>query len=108
MRRMWRRLAAAAVVGFVILCLVLIFRSDPVRGDVGRVDRGRLVVTVDEEGETRVRDRYVVAAPISGRVARITLDAGDPVQRGGVVARMNPLPLDPRPRAEAEARLAAA
>jgi HlyD family secretion protein len=108
MRRIWRRLGAAAAVGFLILCLVLIFRPAPVRVDVGRVERGRLVVTVDEEGETRVRDRYVVTAPISGRVARITLEPGDPVQRGGVVARMNPLPLDPRTRAEAEARIAAA
>src|SRR6185503_6732996 len=77
----------------------------PVPVEVGRVERGGLSVTVDEEGETRVRDRYVVVAPIAGRVARLTLDAGDAVQRGTVVARMNPLPLDPRARAEAQARV---
>jgi HlyD family secretion protein len=65
-------------------------------------------VTVDEEGETRVRDRFVVAAPIAGRVARLTLEPGDHVAQGAVVAEMRPLPLDPRARAEAEARIEAA
>ena len=86
----------------------LVFRPSPVRVEIGSVERGRLVVTVDEEGETRVRDRFVVAAPIAGRVARLTLEPGDPVQQGTVVARMHPVPLDPRTRAEAAARLEAA
>jgi len=86
----------------------LVFRPAPVRVELGRVERGGLVVTVDEEGETRVRDRFVIAAPIAGRVARLTLEAGDAVQVGSVVARMHPLPLDPRTQAEASARLDAA
>ena len=86
----------------------LVFRPAPVRVELGRVERGKLVVTVDEEGETRVRDRFVIAAPIAGRVARLTLEAGDGVQVGSVVARMHPLPLDPRTQAEASARLDAA
>ncbi|MEO8603336.1 MAG: efflux transporter periplasmic adaptor subunit, partial [bacterium] len=99
-------MAVAALVGLGLLFLV--FRPVPVHVEIGHVARGRIVVTVDEEGETRVRDRFVVAAPIAGRVTRLTLDAGDAVQRGMVVARMHPLPLDPRARAEAEARLQAA
>jgi HlyD family secretion protein len=74
--------------------------------DVTTASRGPLVVTVDEEGRTRVRDRFVVAAPVAGRVLRIELEPGDPVKRGMVVARIQPEQsplLDARSRAEAEA-----
>ncbi|HSP99585.1 MAG TPA: HlyD family efflux transporter periplasmic adaptor subunit [Candidatus Dormibacteraeota bacterium] len=105
----WRRRAAAGAALVLAAVLVwFVFRPAPVRVEVGRVERGRLMVTVDEEGETRVRDRFVVTAPIAGRVARLTLEPGDPLQQGTVVARMHPVPLDPRARAEAEARLEAA
>jgi HlyD family secretion protein len=67
-----------------------------------------LQVTVDEEGETRVRQRFVVAVPATGRLLRIDLDEGDRVEPGEVVARVVPVPLDPRDRAAAEARLQAA
>jgi HlyD family secretion protein len=63
---------------------------------------------VDEEGETRVRQRFVVAAPAAGRLLRIELDEGDAVEVGEVVARIVPAPLDPRDRAAAQARLEAA
>ena len=79
--------------------------------DMIAVERGDLLVTVDEDGQTRVKDRYVVDAPLDGHVGRIDLDAGDPVEEGAVVARivpLNPPLLDARTRAEAEARLAAA
>src|SRR5512139_1109980 len=94
---MWRR-RLTILAGAVALAVLawLVFRPAPVRVELGRVERGPLVVTVDEEGETRVRDRFVVAAPIAGRVARLTLEPGDPVQQGTVVARMHPVPLDPR------------
>ena len=61
-------------------------------------------VTIDEEGETRVRDRFVVSAPVSGRSQRIELEPGDTVVRGKtVVARLIPAapPLSIRAR-EAE------
>ena len=79
--------------------------------DVASVARGPLVVTVDEEGRTRVRDRFIVAAPVTGRVLRIDLDPGARVARGEVVARMqpeSPALLDARTRAEAIAAMAAA
>jgi HlyD family secretion protein len=66
---------------------------------------------VDGEGKTRVRDRYVVAAPVAGRIQRITLRRGDAVEKGQVVALIETLPLtplDPRQRAEAIARVNAA
>ena len=79
--------------------------------DVATVSRGPLVVTVDEEGRTRVRDRFVVSAPVSGRVLRIELEPGDAVKRGDVVARIRPETpslLDVRARAEAEAAVESA
>src|SRR5690606_1046666 len=60
------------------------------------------------EGETRVRQRYVVAAPTSGRLLRIALEEGDAVAAGDVVARIEPAPLGPRDLASAQARLDAA
>jgi HlyD family secretion protein len=88
--------------------LVWLLRAEPVRVEVGAVDRGPLEGTVDEEGRTRVRHRYVIAAPVSGGLERIVLDEGDPVAPGDVVARVSPAPLDPRATAQAQARLEAA
>ncbi len=80
--------------------------------DAGTVTRGRLVVTVDEEGETRLHHRFAVSAPVAGRVLRIELHPGDEVERNKtIVARIRadaPALLDVRTRAEAEAVLAAA
>ncbi len=83
----------------------------PVAVDLGRVERGHLQVTVDEDGRTRVKDRYLVSAPLLANVARIELNPGDPVEPGTVLARLLPLQaplLDARSKAEAEARVAAA
>lgn len=85
--------------------LVYALRPAVVPVEVTAVTRGPLRVTIDEEGRTRVRDRYLVVAPVAGRVARITLDEGSPVTRGLIVARLSAAPLDPRSREEAAARL---
>lgn len=84
------------------------FRPAALRVELGAVTRGPLTITVDAEGETRVRTRYVVAAPVNGRLVRLTLDEGDTVARGQVVATVTPAPLDPRARDEARARLESA
>jgi HlyD family secretion protein len=79
--------------------------------DIGEVTRGELVVEVGAEGRTRVRDLYVVAAPLTGRLQRIGNRTGETVRKGDVVARLDPSEaalLDPRSRAEAQAALAAA
>jgi HlyD family secretion protein len=98
-----RVLIALAVVG-VLLAVALWPRSVVV--ETGAVTRGALMVTVDEEGVTRVRDRYVVSSPVAGRVLRIELEPGDTVRKGQPVARVRaeaaPL-LDERTRAEAQA-----
>ena len=83
-------------------------RPRPIPVETATAARGLLRVTIDEEGRTRVRDRYIVAAPVAGRVARIALEEGAPVTRGLVVARLSAAPLDPRAREQAQARRRAA
>jgi len=92
--------------------LVYAFLPKPVGVDLATVSRGPLVVTVDEDGKTRLKDRYVVAAPLAGRLQRIELKAGDSVEAGktliAAIEPTDPALLDPRARAEAEARVRAA
>jgi len=88
----------------------LAFLPQPLVVETARVGRGSLRVTIDGTGQTRVRERYVVAAPVAGQLARITLRAGDEVETGDEVAWIAPplAPLlDPRTRAQIEARVAA-
>jgi HlyD family secretion protein len=84
----------------------------PVSVEVDRVTEGPLVVTVDEEGMTRVRQRYVVAAPVAGQLRRIDWKAGAPVEAGRTVLAVLETSgadfLDTRSLAQAEARVAAA
>jgi HlyD family secretion protein len=84
-------------------------RPRPVPVEAAAVTRGDLQVTLDQEGKTRVRHRYVVSAPVGGRVLRIALEPGDRVTAGKTeVARLLPdAPplLDARSRAAAEARV---
>ena len=68
------------------------------------MEPGTLQVTVDAEGKTRVRDRFIIAAPLTGRLARIDLEPGDAIQSGTVVAQIDALPLDTEVQA-AQARL---
>jgi HlyD family secretion protein len=96
------RLIAAVVIVAGILAVAL--WPEAIEVDVVRVERGPMRVTVDEEGETRVRERFVVSAPVSGRLQRVELEPGDTVVRGKtVVARLIPAApplLDPRASAE--------
>lgn len=87
--------------------LVFAFRPQPVPVDFALVERGPLIVTVSEEGETRVRDVFVLSAPIAGRARRIEAEVGDPVAAGRtVVAEIEPIDpafLDVRSEAQAQA-----
>jgi HlyD family secretion protein len=95
-------LAAAAALAW------LFFAPEPVVVEMAAVTRGPLEVTVDQEGEVRVHDRYVVAAPVAGKLVRVNLHDGDAVKAGDVVAELEPSPLDARARDEAIARVEAA
>jgi HlyD family secretion protein len=91
--------------------LVWGFWPQAVPVEVVAVKRGPMTVTIEEEGRTRVIDRYVISAPIDGVTCRVGLDVGDPVERGQMLLKISPLAsqvLDPRSRAQAQARVAAA
>jgi HlyD family secretion protein len=83
----------------------------PIPVETAAVTKGRFVATVDEDGKTRVRERYVVASPLAGRLSRIRLKVGDQISADDVIAAVTPSPapfLDPRSRREAEEKLGAA
>lgn len=82
-------LGALGLVGLIAYGM----RPQPLEVDLATLERGPLQVTVNAEGQTRVRDRFVVAAPVDGELQRVSLQEGDPVQAGTVVAQIAPLPL---------------
>jgi len=86
----------------------LLLAPEPIDIEIAEATRGPLEVTVDQEGEVRVHDRYVIAAPVAGKLVRVNLHEGDAVAAGQRIATLEPAPLDPRAREEAIARLAAA
>lgn len=106
-----RNLAIALIVSAILAAVVWGFTPGATAVETVPAERGRLAVTIEEEGKTRVTERYVVSAPVAGFVERIELEPGDAVEAGETVARLQPLrpeSLDPRSRAEAEAAVARA
>jgi HlyD family secretion protein len=98
-------IAVAAGAGYLLL------RPEPVLVETAIVGQGRFVAAVVVEGRTRICERYVVSAPVAGRLDRVRLKAGDRVARGDVVAVIRPSPpplVDPRVRRELEERLGTA
>ncbi len=90
--------------------LVWAFRPQPAEVELAAAHSGRFETTIDEEGKTRLRERFVVSAPLSGRLARITLVEGDAVQAGALLAQLTPVMspmIDERSQREAAARVAA-
>lgn len=92
-----------AVVAFIVWGLL----PKPIPVDAAEVARGPLTVSVLEEGQTRIRNRYVVSPPISGYLKRVPVRAGDKILEGETllasVVSMQSSFLDPRARAQAEA-----
>jgi len=108
-----KRLLLWGVIGAgVLLALFAAFRPQPVPVDLQEAKRGELVVTVDEEGETRVRDVFVLSAPVAGRMQRIEAEAGDDVRANEtVLAEIEPVDptfLDYRSEAQAQAAVRSA
>lgn len=106
------RRGALLILGLgAVSAIVVAWLPKPIPVELSTVDEGPLLVTVDEDGRTRVKDRYVVSAPLMANLARIELTPGDVVEPGTVLARLVPLDpplLDERTRAQAEAQVAAA
>ncbi len=108
----WRRRVAFALVAVLVAWgLYQGFRPQPVEVDLGTARRAPLRVSVEQEGRTRVVDRYVVTAPVNGYARRVRLEVGDVIERRATLVELEPLRaevLDVRRRAEAEAHIAAA
>ena len=111
LRTLMRQLKWIVPLLVVIGLIAQAFVPKPVQIDVGHVSRGAMMLTVDEDGQTQVRDRYVIFAPLSGHVLRLEWEVGDTVKAGDVLATIDPgspTLLDPRARAQAEAMVNAA
>ena len=91
--------------------LYVVFRPQPVAVDLAAVTRGELRVTVDEDGKTRIRERYIVSSPLAGRLLRIVMEPGDMVRRDdsllATIEPRDPDLLDARELASSEARVKA-
>jgi len=105
-KRNWT-VAALGLVAAIVLGWFM-FSPDPLRAELTQVTQGPLQVTINNQGQVRVHDKYVVAAPVAAGLERIVLHEGDPIRRGQLVATLKPVPMDARQRDEARARLDAA
>ncbi len=93
------------IVAVVLVLIIRAFMPSPVLVDTSAAKVGPMRVTISEEGRTRVKQRYLITAPASGRLARPEWKEGDPVSKGNVLARITPSPLGSRESAEARARI---
>ncbi len=112
MKSLVRTLAwVLGIVGIGAIVLIAM-RPQPVLVDTVSAEQGKLLVTIDEDGLTRIKDRYVVSTPLAGRLERVKLEVGDYVAADTtVIATMqatDPSLLDPRAVAQAQARVKAA
>lgn len=101
-----------AVAALVVGGIAMSFMPEPQDVDFALAKRQPLLVTVDEDGKTRIREKYVVSTPLSGRLLRIAMDPGDSVTASetllATIEPRDPELLDARAIAQAEARVSAA
>jgi hypothetical protein len=90
----WNSKKWLIAIGAIVLLLLiyLVFRQTPVTVEAGVVKRGEMLVTIDGEGKTRVREKYTVTAPVSGKMSRFRLKEGDSVFRDYVITTIDPSP----------------
>jgi HlyD family secretion protein len=107
-RKTWI-IGGSVAVGLLIV-LAWAFTPKPLEVELSPVTQGPFQTTIDEDGKTRLTERYVVSAPLAGRLARITLREGDAVTAGMPLAQLSsvlPAMLDERMLRELRARIAA-
>jgi HlyD family secretion protein len=105
------RIALAVALAALALLVAWALRPQPIAVELAPVARGSFEQAISDDGKTRVRDRYVIAAPLAGRVERIQLEVGDPVRQGQIVAELAataPAFLDARTQRELRERIGAA
>lgn len=108
----WIRIAAWGFAGIAVAALLAwAFAPQPVGVETAVAARGPFRKTIDEDGKTRVRERYIVSAPLAGRLLRVDLKPGASLERGALVATLlpaSPSLLDTRTLRELTERLGAA
>lgn len=106
------KISVLSIIGLgIIAALVGALWPKPIGVEFAQATMGPMSVTVDEDGKTKAKSRFVLSAPIAGNMNRITLQPGDTVEEGKPILRIFPaVPplLDKRARASAETRLIAA
>ena len=108
-RKTW--IVGAAAAALLVLAVTWAFAPRPVEVELAPVTRGLFETTIDEDGKTRLADRYVVSSPLAGRLARITFKEGDAVQADMPLALLSsvlPAMRDERTLRELQARVASA
>ena len=106
-----RKILVISVILIVVALLIYGFLPKTQEVDIVPVTRGPLQITIEEEGRTRLKERFTVSAPTAGYMRRVNVKVGDPIKKGQILAVLEPLQsqaLDPRSRATAEAALSAA
>jgi HlyD family secretion protein len=106
-----RKTGLIIIVAFIIAAIVHGFMPGSVSVETVKVKKGYMKVEIEEEGRTRVMNRFIVSAPVAGYALRIDMAVGDLVNKGDTITRLEPLRsnvLDPRSRAAAEASIMAA
>lgn len=103
--------AITVIAVMIIALLVWGYWPQPILVEAIAVKHAPLTISIEEEGRTRVIDRYIISAPVDGVACRVQLNVGDPVDKEQVLLGITPLEsqvLDPRSRAQAKAQVAAA
>jgi HlyD family secretion protein len=103
-----RALFISALGALVAAGIAYAFWPQPLPVDVAVIERGSIRVTVDGEGQARVREVYTISAPLTGRITRVALRAGDAVEANRTLItsleETDPAFLDARPRAQLKAQ----
>lgn len=112
MKSSFRKLLLLLVAAAILAAIGYGFVPEPKEVDLAQIDTGTIRVTVDQDGKTRIRERYIVSTPLAGRLLRVDLDPGDEVTSTetllATVEPRDPELLDARSIAQAEARVNAA
>ncbi len=108
MKKAAKRILGVLLLGAILAAIAYVFRPQPLLIDAAVVTQGPMQVTIDEDGQTRAHDRFILAAPVTGFLSRIALHEGDRVGRDALIATVRPLPLDSRAETGMLAQIAAA
>ena len=112
---MGKRLKEHPLISLIVVAIVVMllvgFWPQPILVEVVTVTKAPLTVAIEEDGQTRLIDRYRISAPVAGVASRVEFEVGDAVAKGQTLLNITPLAariLDPRSRAQAVAEIAAA